>query len=277
MNLTSIRLSGTVLLFASAGLAALVPARLAAGDEGPRNWRRTVRLYPDMPQSQRSLPGNGSQYCAPVAASNGLMFLGRSGYPDLAPSSQADLAAKLGTREYMDTSVRNGTSAGDVVAGLERYVVDCGYEVESITYQGWRPVPDEVDRLDGHADVERLASSLDGRTLVLLNVGWYRRNRAGSTFERVGGHWVTMVGAEPSNPPKLFIHDPSSRSREGQHEAVLVRQITGGELTGNKRGLPTPADRAWELGGELRIKTSGGGNTSVLDGVIVVKLKHPNG
>jgi hypothetical protein len=107
--------------------------------------------------------------------------------------------------------------------------------------------------------------------LVLLNVGWYKR--LGNEYQRVGGHWVTLVGSRVGKNGHLIIHDPSGRSPEGNHERVTAIRIRNGMLTGSKKGLPVSAADAWELSGELKIKTSSGANTSILDGAILLRLK----
>lgn len=231
-----------------------------------------IQDTPDLPQINELLPGRGGQYCAPVSASNALAWLSERGYPKLMPGPQIELAKLLGTKELMNTATNDGTGVQDVVNGLTTYVDQCGYTIDELTYQGWRSARKKsLHRLPGHADVHEIAKRFSPDTVGLLNVGWYKRK--GDDFERHGGHWVTLVGFEPGEPATLLIHDPASRSPEGENERVTAKLLRSGKLVGNNRELPTSAAGAWELGGELKLNKKKGVDTAILDGVVLLRLK----
>jgi hypothetical protein len=231
---------------------------------------RRIEATPDLPQSQKELPRRGSKHCGPVSASNALAWLAAEGYPKLMPSDQLALAKELGSTDYMNTG--DGTSAAGVMSGLRKYVKARGYAIQRLEFQGWRLIPRRFARVAGQADAARLAGELQTKSIVLINVGWYKKN--GDDFERISGHWVTLVGAEPGETLRLVIHDPSSRSPQGDAERVAATRLESGKLTGGQNnGLPVDAAGAWELGGELKIKTSAGANAAVLDGAVVLQLK----
>ncbi|QDT49875.1 hypothetical protein Pan258_39300 [Symmachiella dynata] len=258
---------GAVVLFV---LVVAQPESATANQKG-RGADRRIQMTPDLAQSQADLPRKGYAYCAPVSASNGLALLATQGYPQLMPDGQLQLVKTLGSPDFMKTDDQDGTSANDLLSGLAHYIKTCGYEVESLEYQGWRPINDRFTRIPGHADAPKVVNGLQENCMVLLNVGWYKKQ--GTEYQRVGGHWVTLVGSRRGKNGYLVIHDPSGRSPEGIHERVTASRIRRGTLTGSKKGLPSRAVGAWELGGELKIKKKSGANTSVLDGAILLRLK----
>jgi len=231
-----------------------------------------VESTPDLPQFQEALPGRGNQYCAPVSASNGLAWLAKRGYPNLMPNNQVDLAKELGSPSFMNTSEIDGTGPKAIISGLMKYVKAQGYATASVKYQGWRSVNRQAARrIPGHSSPLRIGNGLRDKSIVLLNVGWYKK--VGSEYQRLGGHWVTLVGTEKGDSPILIIHDPAGRSPEGIHERVTATRIRTGSLTGNKRELPTKAAGAWELGGELKFSTKKGADTAILDCAVLLRLK----
>jgi hypothetical protein len=259
-------------LIGVAVLLLVVGDREGVADEpAEQHADRRVETTPDFEQTQANLPRNGSAYCAPVSASNGLVWLAKHGYPRLVPGDQLSLFKVLGSAYFMNTDDEDGTGTNGVMSGLAKYVMSRGYEVERLAYQGWRPVDQRFERIDGHANAVQVVNGLQDNSIVLLNVGWYKRQ--GSWYQRVGGHWVTLVGVVKGENSCLVIHDPSGRSRRGDHERVTVGLIRSGKLTGSKRGLPVTAMGAWELGGELKTNRSSGANTAVLDGAVLLQLK----
>ncbi len=245
---------------------------LLAEEQSDSSDSERIELTPDFPQNQKALPGNGGQYCAPVSASNGLAWLAKDGYPKLMPTNQVDLARELGSPTFMKTSLKNGTGIKGVTRGLANYVTNSGYSIKELAYQGWRSADKRlVRRIPGHSNPLRIGHGLRKKSIVLLNVGFYKKR--GSEYERRGGHWVTLVGSEKGDTPILIVHDPARRSPEGQHERVTATRIRTGKLVGSQAGLPIAARGAWELGGELKLQTRKGADTAILDGAILLRLK----
>ncbi|QEG37967.1 hypothetical protein [Bythopirellula goksoeyrii] len=255
------------------GLTLCVAAcELIAEERLNTKFDERVESTPDLPQDQRSLPGNGDQYCAPVSASNGLIWLAEQGYPNLMRTNQIDLAKELGSPSFMNTSVNNGTGVKDVGLGLGKYVTVCGYEIQDLAYQSWRSKNKRsIRKIPGHANPVSITRGLRKDSIVLLNIGWYKQS--GNDYERLSGHWVTLAGAGKEDAPILFVHDPSGRSPEGQHERVSCKRIRTGKLVGSDEYLPLSAKGAWQLGGELKLKTNTGADTAILDGAIMLRIK----
>ncbi|WP_425398493.1 hypothetical protein [Aeoliella sp.] len=238
----------------------------------PRDLKERIEDTPDLPQVHESLPGRGGQYCGPVAASNALVWLAGRGYPELVPGSQLELAETLGSPGLMNTAKTRGTGPHALIRGLTGYVEDRGYQVDQVAYHGWRKVKrDLVRTVPGHPNAVEVARRLDADTIGLLNVGWYKKE--GGDYRRLGGHWVTLLGADPDDSAILIIHDPARRSPEGQHERMAVTRIESGTLINPNRNTKRDAAGAWQLGGELKINTQKGATTSVLDNVVLLRLK----
>lgn len=238
----------------------------------PSDLQERERNTPDLPQSQQSLPGRGGQYCGPVSASNALAWLAGRGYPELLPASQLELARTLGSPERMNTAKTRGTGPQAMIRGLVGYVQERGYKIEQIDYYGWRKVKgDSVNVEPGHPNAMEIARTLDTNSIGLLNVGWYKQE--GDNFRRVGGHWVTLLGADEDHPATFVVHDPAGRSPQGTHERVTAQQIETGKLINPRRKSELDAAGAWQLGGELKINTRKGATTSVLDNVVVLRLE----
>lgn len=234
---------------------------------------------PDLTQRQTRLPVSGSAYCAPASVSNAFVWLSKQGYPrlldnSLANGDQIELARVLGTPEFMDTDPADGTGPNGLINGVRKYVTRHGYRIARLETQGWRVSNRSAAARSRvrHANLDWAARELQRKAVVLLNVGWYSKD--GSTYHRHGGHWVVMVGAkqEPDGYT-ILIRDSQGRSKVGAHEKVVARQVVNGILEGDQKQLPLSAQGAWELGGELRISSSGQSNTSILDAIVLLELE----
>jgi hypothetical protein len=90
-------------------IAWLVLAAPAAAQ--PADFLSKVESMPDFLQTDKDgeFVKGGTRYCAPVAASNALIWLSRNGYPKLAPTGEVDkeiqiqLIRTLALPQFMDT------------------------------------------------------------------------------------------------------------------------------------------------------------------------------
>jgi hypothetical protein len=243
---------------------------------------------PDLMQTdpEAELPGGGTQYCAPVSVSNSLMWLASHGFDNLAPDStdrkeaQATVARSLGSERYMDTNLESGTGPFGVLRGVSRHIKDKGYPYQSLEYQGWREHPARFSTGVDVPQLEWLKRGLVGNSVVWLNLGWYEYDSSADQYERIGGHWVTLVGYGVDkngneDPNVLIIHDPGSKSgRDLVHEYVRVGWIDSGRLTGeNHQGLPRSAVGYYTLVGDLHVKQEA--DFGILDGAAVLSMGEP--
>jgi hypothetical protein len=234
------------------------------------------------------LPLGGKHFSAPVAASNALAWLAlEKKYTRLLPPGkpgpqlQGRLAGRLGSRGYMGTEVHRQTGTPATLKGLSRFLGEKDYPAE-YAYQGWRRVEKKFNRGWPWPDLDWVRSSLQGNSLVLLNVGWYRHDAGKDVYQRFGGHWVSLAGygvdeEGKAAPGILLIHDSSPRAGlEPAVEYVRVKPISSGRLSGVS-GMPKGANSAvgfFRLGGGMHINSERG-DTCILDGVIVVRLQAP--
>jgi len=225
-----------------------------------------ITSTPDLSQTDPAgaFEGDGSNYCAPVAISNSLMYLSRHGFPDLASQetstkdAQIEVVHYLASPDYLKTDANSGTNPAKILIGLTAYLADCGYGEATLEYEGWREVSERFDQGAERPDLDWLRAGIDNPTgAVWLNVGWYKYNSDTDEYYRVGGHWVTLVGhgvdADGEEDPAAFvIHNPLSKNgNRVSHDIIYAEQITSGTLTatGQNRlkGLPRSAKGYYEI------------------------------
>lgn len=237
--------------------------------------RAKASQVPDFLQTDREagFAKSGSQFCAPTAVSNSLMWLADNGYEELRPAgeakgSQIAMIKILSGKNFMKTSPSIGTDAAQLMRGVESFVDESGYTISELSYQGWRQVP--ADRLDAELpDLEAIKTYVaDDQSAVWLNVGWYSFDEESEEYERRGGHWVTAVGFLDDD---LLIHDPSPAAGSGfRTQRITLEELSGGRLTGNQRNLPRSATGYYEISGEM---AKGSETTCILDGVVFMTLE----
>ena len=253
----------------------------------PTAYTDKLDSTPDLMQTDpdADLPGGGTQYCAPVSVSNSLMWLVDHGFSNLVPDStdrkeaQATVARLLGSDRYMDTNLESGTGPFGVLRGLSRYIKDQGYPYQSLEYQGWREHPARFSTGTDVPELEWLKEGLRGHSGVWLNIGWYQYDSSTDQYERIGGHWVTLVGygvdKNGHEAPDVFIvHDPGSESGPDlSHDYVHAKLINRGQLTGEMSGLPRSAVGYYVLAGDLHVREDA--DYGILDGAVLLKMGEP--
>jgi hypothetical protein len=247
------------------------------------NIWQSEKIYaiPDYSQTDPSyggFPEGGSNYCAPTSVSNSLMWLANNGFDNLAANTadrkkdQYDLILNLGTK-YMSTDPSEGTNVREVLTGVRNYLSDKGYKDFQLKYQGWREsVPEAATGVEV-PDMGWIKSGIEGMGSVWLNLGWYTYDAGKDEYNRVGGHWVTLVGyGYNGNPDYLVIHDPNTTAYTNHF--VLPVRITGGTLTGSNSGLPRSAVGFYKMNNGMKISSKG--DFGILDGVIVLSTNLLN-
>lgn len=258
---TRVRFAALLLAFMPLLVA---PAALAASSS-------KAAATPDFLQTDPAagFAGAGSQFCAPTAVSNSLTWLGLHGYPALLPQGstlhtvQANLIRLLGSASFMNTDPASGTGPAQLLWGVGQYVEKAGYGISELSYEGWRAVP-AAQRVSLAPDLDDIRDVTDDDAgAVWLNVGWYRYDEDDDTYERVSGHWVTVVGYGGDD---LLIHDPATPA--GRTERATVTPLESGSLVGHEANLPRPAEDYYELGGSLAREKW----VAVLDGAVFLLL-----
>jgi hypothetical protein len=275
MRITSITVAALCASFAAA------PAEEPPGKARQHPGLAVIHQIPDMVQTDPmgKFARGGRSYCGPVAASNSLVWLkaGRN-EPFHDNAAQCKVVNLLASPEYMNTHPVKGVGAVGLIRGVKRFVEnDIGDQDFQLSYQGWRSSP------KGHftgvktPELDWIRSFVGPGKSAWINLGWYRHNKARNEYERIGGHWVTVVGhgADRNGRPNdhvIVIHDPSPRTGKDPHDFVVLRKLAGGTLTGNGSGLPRPAKGLFLMGGGMHIKSSA--DVAILDGIVGLDL-HP--
>jgi hypothetical protein len=245
-----------------------------------------LNAIPDLVQTdpKAHFPYGGVHYCGPCAISNSLVWLGENGYEKLLPRAkgrmgiQVELANRLASRKYMDTTLEWGTSPFDILQGIAKYLKDCGYEYRQLAYQGWRRVPNRFNTGIKTPQPEWIKSGLQGDSAVWLNVGWYKFSPQKDEYVRVGGHWVTLAGFGvdengKEDPSVVIIHDPGADTPgcRFSNDYVRLQNIDSGTLIGGS-GTKQSAAGFYRMTGGMRVY---GKIVALLDGAVRLEMKRP--
>lgn len=165
----------------------------------------TQRLdrMPDFTQTDPALglPNGGRMYCAPVAAANALVWLSEDrGFSRLLPirglsttEKVASVARTLGSRRFMSTAPKGGTSHKKFLTGLERYIDKANYSA-TLRYRGRWPIPNRfIDRQEAPG-IDWIREQFDDGSAVWLSIGFYEEGKLPGELKRVGGHFITVAG-----------------------------------------------------------------------------------
>ena len=130
------------------------------------------------------------------------------------PRDQFELIKLLGSTKYMNTNLTDGTSAIDLMSGLEKYLNDRGYEV-SIKYHGRQGK--ELGNFGKYYAGEILNPELIRNKILndermILRIGYYEHDKKEGTYKRLDGHYVTVVGFKENSQDEVYVHDPSKYS-----------------------------------------------------------------
>ena len=243
-----------------------------------------IQTVGDLTQTDRSakMPGEGKTCCGPVSAANSLAWLAEYGYPHLAPDRSdraatiAAVARTLSGPKYMNTGMKTGTGAVGVIRGVRTLLTERKCTIKRLEYQGWRGHPKESGTGVAVPQLAWMKKALLGNSGVWLNVGWYTHDESTGDYERVSGHWVTLVGyrvelRKTGEVTVLVLHDPSPRAGTTfANEYALAGRLTSGKLTGTQTGLPRSAAGYFTLTEDMHVSSRA--DVAILDGVVVLEL-----
>ncbi len=201
-----------VLLAALLSATAFVPVDRAAG----QGWSDPVTTTPSFIQKQFGpyggvLPGEGEQYCGPVATAMGLYYLGHNGYTQLAPSTYtqgnvADEAAAgnlaLVIGGLAETKALGGTDLGKLQTAVQTYFAAKGISTDRFTYSligdNNPPTvgPDATWFGQQLAPNEQVSPSPEQIAFSTLLVSWFAPSALPNTYVRTAGHFVNVAAAD---------------------------------------------------------------------------------
>jgi len=206
--------------------------------------------------------GDGQQYCAPVAISNSIVWLNKN------DSQQLELVNKLASKQYMNTSLKNGTGTTGVLRGVEKISTELFGGYKKLEYEGWRKHPKSYSSGVKVPNIKKVKSFISKNTAAWINVGWYKFNKGKNEYERIGGHWITLVGTKGN---EFIFHDPAPRAGKSfSNEYVEYTTIKNGTLVGQKSGLPTSAKGYISLEKGMHVKS--GADFAIVDGIVYFEI-----
>ena len=250
----------------------------------PDFYTKKVAGFPDLTQKLNRFGHqvDDGYYCAPVSASNGIIWLSQNGFPNLAKgyqgaqNQQAHFAVILGGKRYMNTrKAIGGTGVNAFMRGLYRYVLDCGYKPTYFKYQGWRKHPRAFSTQKRVPQLNWMKQGVVGKSIECLNVGFYNFDSKARLYRRVGGHWVSLVGYGINNkgvkdPGILLVHDPAARDgMTKKTDYVKIQKIMNCSMKPKKGNAFSAKGYHMILSGlKIRKKRIG-----IIDGAVVLRFE----
>ncbi len=238
-----------------------------------------IDQIPDLVQTDPA--GNfargGRSFCGPVSVSNSLVWLqAGSTVPFTDRKEQYDVVNLLASTDYMNADPVEGVGAVKVIRGVKRFVeADLSDSRFKLSYQGWRSTPKGHFSGVREPELEWIRSFVGRSKSAWINLGWYRHDKETNEYERVGGHWVTVVGygVEESgklNDQILVIHDPSPRTGKDPNDYVLFTKLKSGTMAVSSSRKPRPAKGFYLMEGGMHIKSTA--DVAIMDGVVGLDL-----
>lgn len=252
------------------------PQTVTAGPAGKKEQTSTFWQL----DTEAGFDGDGSNFCAPVAVSNGLIYLakarGMTGLVDGADRyAQIALVKKLA--EHMETDPEIGTNPSRIIYGLDEYVQSKGFALDSLEIAGWRRIDAEHKGylISRKPDMQWLRKAADDPdAVVILNNGWYRDDEEGG-YIRKGGHFVIVVGAGPGRS-EFQVHNPALEpDKQKENTSVKLTAIRGSLIAdATSNGVEElELDGYFKMEGPGLPFSSSKAAFAALDFVIVFKLK----
>jgi hypothetical protein len=159
--------------------------------EGPWHWKQDTTQAPSgVPDFDQYQFADSAALCAPAAVANCLWWF------DAVPEETTPPELVRILSQYFGTDSDSGTCVDSVQAGLNRYLEDYRFLLETSLLE--KP------------DFYLMEDSLrDGKNIVLLLGFW----QLDLDWERVGGHYVTLAGIS-SESTKVALSDPARDAAE---------------------------------------------------------------
>jgi autotransporter-associated beta strand protein len=186
------------------------------------------------------LPADGLTYCGPTAAAMSLLWLGKNDWHQIGPAAptQPDaLALDLLLAGLADTAPLGGTNADNLQNAVVTYLSAAGIPSSAFTYQR-----------TNQPSVVNIAQLNQNQTVVTLMLGWYTPSGS-NTYQRIGGHFVAILGQQQPNPENLIIGNPcpSSLGPVPDLPAFALQTHPTSNFTGTSGDLPTPKSGTYYL------------------------------
>ena len=217
----------------------------------------------------------GSDYCAPVSVSDGLIYLKKKGFDELVDVTDHDgqIALVKDLAAEMNTDPTSGTGPGQIMTGLSHYAEKRGYHLKRLEAATWRDLggANKKYMIGAKPDADWMTAAVDDpNVVVLFNFGWYQA-KADGTYKRNGGHWVNVVGTG-AEELQFKLHNPLLKPEKQRTNNGIDLEPVDGDFTyvdGQKK--------SHAMAGYYQAHGPGlpfGVSAAVLDAVIVFELQR---
>lgn len=244
----------------------------AAGNKSeqtPSFWQR---------DPEAEFENEGRNHCAPVAISDGLIYLATTrGFDDLVDGADHDSQIALITNlaEEMANDPTEGTNPDKILTGLRTYANEHGYSFERLELATWRGVgaSNKKYKIGTKPSLSWMsAAAEDPDTVEVLNFGWYKQGADG-TYARHSGHWVNVVGTG-SDTLQFDIHNPLLQSEKQETDTrITLTPVDDDFSVANSNGGDSQMVGYYQGEGPGLPFNKQSVSAAVLDSVIVFKLK----
>lgn len=238
-------------------------------DDTPCFWQR---------DPEAGFDNEGRNHCAPVAISDGLIYLATArGLDDLVEGTDHDaqIALIIDLARKMATDPKDGTNPDRILTGLRSYAEKHDYEFERLELATWRGVSASNRRykIGTKPDLKWLRSAAKDPDIVeVLNFGWYTQEDDG-TYTRHSGHWVNVVGAG-AGPRDFELHNPILRPDEQETDTTITLEPLDDDFVYRADdGKVTPMNGYYSADGPGLPFNKDKVSAAVLDSAIVFKLR----
>ncbi|MCA9311866.1 MAG: hypothetical protein KDA21_11710, partial [Phycisphaerales bacterium] len=237
------------------------------------NYRRY--FVPDYDQVRgaifdiEGLPNNGSMYCVPTAAMNIMSYIAQRGFPFVPPSTgdfgpDADTAAYNELTNWLEilgnemgTSATGGTSGEGAEAGITAFLESGAPGQFSVTRCY---VSDDFCPPPSHLAFHAITGGL-----VMQRIGWYDAVSGFNSFNRTGGHLVTLNGLNDyeTSQPTMRWRDPGSDEGNMFFQSEFTTNSSDTlQVVGTFDGLP-----------RTQYRLTGYNGPAFIDGYIAIRPK----
>ena len=235
-----------------------------------------IKTMPDFCQRDTrydNIKFNGKTACGPTSLSNIVVWLHLNrfriaGLPfKITQKDQVEIINELASEKFLNCCDVSGTPPRRVIDGLPKYFKSKGYRC-TIRQMSVRSSSNSVGRIPC---LNWIANGTLKENNCILNVGWYKYDKATNKYIRDGGHWVAIAGFDFTKEKFFFIHDPAKK--HGLDKKTLKCHM---ELL-PKGGVIVNKGKERDATGLFQIKGMGnkkGTDFAIIEGAIVFSIKR---
>jgi hypothetical protein len=229
------------------------------------------KVCADIPNFSQGAAGiANAEMCGPACLANVLVYLNKSGAIHIPQdlSHDADIANfinTLGSKEYLNTSPRAGTSMTGFLHGISKFFNQLGVKTK-IETEGWCC---DRNRIGPCTEFGWIQDSLKDGGNVILGIGWYHTDPVKKEYQRLSGHFLTCVGFNDETDYVLFINDPRPVHGDRSTTKYILNTLDAAYTMVSETGHRTPSPGYYSLQG---IPIRRGCDLAIIDYSVSIKV-----